>query len=377
MKNLKWILPGMLAILFVFASCQKENNNSEDNIVPTSFKVDIPSSISDAATMQKSAKGDTMSGGEIYEHLRNFINIGEGAADIVQEIMIAIGQHGLNKAMELSFEGDDDGKTKNLVVVENSEFDGVNWNYQLTMTDADSEGNDDGGIGMQIFWNSDPVKGIALLKPANLNTLDTADWSKATFRIDYSEAGEMGYEKHMIVSIVELPLGDATLEPYAVSSLKMFVGKNGDIVDVYGNSNHPNATFFNQDDQGFNWAFVASGNEVLDIAVAEVGLPMSNLDATTRTILLEQYSIFNVFSTYIADWYFEETQNEIPQDILDDYLQNMKAPGFFNDGGFVVAEIAPTDQYSQLEDNIKLLTPYNPSSISNLTISFKSDSPTK
>ncbi len=368
----------MLAILFVFASCQKENNNDDKNIVPTSFKVDIPSSISDVPTTQKSAQGDTMSGGEIYEHLRTFINIGEGAADIVQAIMTAIGQHGLNKAMELSFEGEDDGKTKNLVVVENSTFDGVEWEYQLTMTDADSEGNADGGIGMQIFWNSDPVKGIALLKPTNLNTLDTDPWTVATFRIDYSEAGEMGYEKHMIVSIVDLPTGDATLEPYAVNTLKMFVGKNGDIVDVYGNSNHPNATFFNQEDQGFNWAFVASGDDVLNIAVAEVGLPMSNLDATTRNILLGDYSIFNVFSKYISDWYFNETNGEtIPQDILDDYLQNMQAPGFFSSGGFVVAEIAPNNQYSQLEENIKALTPYNPSSINSLTISFKTDSPTK
>lgn len=371
MKNFKWAIPAILSIIFVLASCNKDEE--VENTIPQNFKVDIPSSISSSSNT-KSAK-DTMAGGEVYAHLRTFIHVGEGAADIVQDIMQAISQYELNQEMSFDFVSDDDNRTKNVVIVENSDFDGTTWEFQLTMTDAESESNEDGGVGMQVFWNTDPVKGIAILKPSYLNFNETEGWSKAIFRVDYSEAGESGYEKHMIVSIAELPVADADV--YAIETLKMFVGKNGDIIDVYGNSNHPNATFFNQEDQGFNWAFVAAGDEVLDIAVAEVGLPMSNLDITTRSVILEDYSIFNVFSGYIGAWYTQEYGGEIPQDILDDYLQNTQAPGFFNNSGFVAAQNAPTDQYTTLISNIAELTPYNPKDVSNLSISFKANTPAK
>ena len=54
---------------------------------------------------------------------------------------------------------------KNLVVVEAPEFEGRTWEYGLTITDAESEGNEDGGKAMQIFWNSDPRKGLPLSSP--------------------------------------------------------------------------------------------------------------------------------------------------------------------------------------------------------------------
>ncbi len=372
MKNLKWIVPGILSILFVFASCQPENNSNTGDIVPSSFKIDIPNSISDASS-KKSTAEDTLSGGETYEHLRTFIHIGESAADLVQELILAIGKHELNKAMEFTFTSDDDAREKNVSIIENTTFESSEWEYQLTMTDVDSESNADGGFGLQMFWNTDPVDGIAIISPKNLNFNETGNWAQALFRVDYSEAGKMNYEKHMIVSITNLIIGDASTEPYAMQTLKMFVGKNGDIIDVYGNSNHPKASFWEQEDTGFNWAFVASGNDVLDIATAEVGLPMSTLNSTSRTEILKTYSIYNVFTKYISDWYFADTGLLIPEDILEDYLQNTKAPGYFNSEGFIQAEIAPSDQYTVLTENISSLTPYNPNDISNLTISFKVD----
>ena len=45
----------------------------------------------------------------LYENLSFFIALGEGASEIVEEIMIAIAVHGINQPMELSFSGDDDG----------------------------------------------------------------------------------------------------------------------------------------------------------------------------------------------------------------------------------------------------------------------------
>ena len=135
--------------------------------------------------------------------------------------------------MSFSFEGDD-GRTKNLVVVETSAFEGETWNYQLTITDALSEGDEDGGKAMQVFWNGNPTKGIAIMKPYNMDRVNDADAGDAKYRIDYSEAGEHSYEASMIVSIAGLELPDPSVDQYAMNSLKMFVGKNGNQLDIYG-----------------------------------------------------------------------------------------------------------------------------------------------
>ena len=78
----------------------------------------------------------------------------------------------------------------------------------------------------------------------------------------------------MIVSIAGLPEIDPFLAPFHMDGMKMFVGKKGDQVDVYGNSSHPNAKFLTEK-VGYNWAFVASGSASEDIAVVELGLPLS------------------------------------------------------------------------------------------------------
>lgn len=369
MKKLSLVLTAMLFAMFIFTSCQKDNN-FDKNSLPSTFKVDIPDAIS-SSDAQKSAKVDQLGGDEIYQQLRLFIAVGEGAADIVQEIIWGIATYDLDKAMSFSFTSDDDGRVKNIEVVENVQYNGKNWLYQLTMTDALDEGGDHNGIGMQIFWNNNPVDGIAILYPYNVNRSDTAEaWSKGMFQIEYSETGEYGYEKSMIVSVADLPL--LGVDEYEMSSLKMFVGKNGDVVDVYGNSAHPNATLFNGGN-GFDWAFVASGNEISDYAVAEVGLPAYNLDQSSREILLKENSIHNVFSTLISDWYLEENGSEIDSLTLAAYLENAQAPGFFNKDGFIGSGTAPTSDFDVLISNIDALSPYNPLSIANLSIVFKDE----
>jgi hypothetical protein len=136
-------------------------------------------------------------------------------------------------------------------------------------------------------------------------------------------------------------------------------------VDVYGNSNHPNAKFFTAD-AGFNWAFVASADESANLAVAEVGLPPSTLDESTRNVLLEDYSIKNVFTDQImAVW------PGIDKSLLDGYLYNAGAPGYFNAAGFVQGGTSPGNEYNAVEARIDELSPFNPSEINNLVISFK------
>jgi len=369
--KLNRILTAILFItgMFYFTSC--ENNDDVGpvggSILPGSFKVDIPSSLSGelGEANGRMAEVDTLSGNEIYNHLRLFVHVGEEAADIVESIILSIGIYGINQPMSLTFQGDDDGRNKNLVVVEDSEYDGEQWEFQLTITDAESEGNEDGGKAIQIFWNRSPVKGIAILKPYNIDRNNDEGWTETIFRIDYSEEEYLDYIAHMTVYITGLPMPSALEEPYAMSSMKMFAGKKGVEIDVYGNSDHPNAIFF-AGNTGFNWSFVASGNESSNISVAEVGLPPSGLDEPSRETLLKHYSIKVVFTREI-----NEVWPGIDPTVVSAFLHNTDAPGYFSKKGFVQGGTSPGSQYDDLETRMNNLSPYNPKEIRDLYIQFK------
>jgi len=365
MKKVKVILMvGVLSLAIIFQSCQKNEldpGNQNDNIMPERFKVDIPNSIS-SVSYYKDANVDTLQGNDIYEHLRTFIHVGEAAADIVGGIILVISWHNLSQPMSFSYVSDDDGRPKHVVIIENAPFEGYTWQYKMTITD---EGADDyDNIAMQIFWDKNPIKGIAILNPYNIDRTTDPMYADAMYRIDYSESGEMGYSHQMIVAIDGLPLEDPLTNPFSISTFKMFVGKNGDVVSVYGNSEHPNATFFTGD-VGFDWAFVAAGKESTDIGVAEVGLPSNTLNSNNRYELLVENSIKNVFTEQIyAVWPWIDSTS------VQAYLYNTDAPGFFNQYGFVQGGTAPSPAYNSLVSVIAGLTPYNPAIINELEILF-------
>lgn len=364
-----------IAGVLFFTSCEEEKVEpkvEETDILPERFKVDIPDALSQANIKSgnlKSAQADTLNGNEVYEHLNNFIAIGESAADIVESIIFHIRLYGIESVIELTYTSDDDGRVKRLVVESGVNFDDRLWDYQLTITDVEHEPEADGGIGMQVFWNGSPIEGVALIKPSNLNTTDKDEMATAMYSVEYSEKGMVNYESFMVVQISDLPMPSAQEEPFAVNTLKMFVGKNGDVVDVYGNSNHPNGQFFT-DKTGFNWAFVASGNQSTDIGVAEVGLPPSTLNSTDRQVILKEYSVKNVLTNEITN-YFLDTYGVRPDSSdLANYLENTGAPGYFNADGFIQGGTAPGSEYEPLEINIEALIPYNPQVVSQLNIAF-------
>jgi len=383
-RNLFSFASAAMAAL-LFTACEMDNlkPKGEYGILPERFKVDIPNSLSNEnfkSTSFKSTNADTVSGDIIYGHLNTFIAVGEAAADIVVAAIWAIHYYDVEDVIFLSYTSDEDKRVKNLEVVKDVEFRDRTWEYRLTITDAGSEENEDGGLGMEIFWNNDPIEGIALFKPYNLNRKDNEDAPDAMASIEYSEKGTGDYETYMIVEIAGLPLKNAKREPFGMETLKMFVGKKGDAVDVYGNSNHPNAQFNPNDEEsvGFNWAFVASGNHSKDIAVAEVGLPSSQDDIAGREEILIDNSVKKVLTreltNYVvsqyAKWGITLNPDEVAA-LLTPYLKNADAPGYFNADGFVQGGIAPNNEYSDLESNIGALVPYNPYTISNLKISFK------
>ena len=167
---------GIMAIVATlsFSSCENPLRDQKENdygILPEHFKVDIPGSLSNnlKSTSLKSTEIDTINGNHIYWYLNAYIAVGEGAADLVEAIMWSIHFFNIENVISLSYTSEDDDRVKNLDVVSNVEFKGQLWEYQLTITDAESEGNADGGIGMQVFWNKNPIEGIAIFKPYNLD----------------------------------------------------------------------------------------------------------------------------------------------------------------------------------------------------------------
>jgi hypothetical protein len=369
-KIFLFMMISAITLALVLSSCEMNPEvNSQQDILPETFRVKIPASILDQSLSNGRrawTQGDSLNGNHIYLHLSTFIAIGDGAAQLVEGFILGIRKHHIDRIMNLTYKSDDDNRVKNLVVTSDVTFENQRWDYLLTITDADSEGTADGGKALQIFWNKQaPVKGIAIIKPYHCNRVESANLPNTIFRINYTEEASTTYDAQMEVLISGLPLASPMIDPYSVSTLRMFAGRKGDVVDVFGNSNHPNAILF-AGDAGFNWAFVASGDDTKKIGVAEVGLPPSELDSDDRNVLLKEYSIKNVFTTEItAAW------PGVDQNLLAAYLSNTNAPGYFSEQkGFISGSTSPGTDWTTLVERLDNLVPYNPSKVSALQLSF-------
>jgi hypothetical protein len=377
MKTLKSdfrLLMLALFVLMISISLTSCDENPEivttQSILPESFGVDIPSSISNPTALAggrfDGRTDEEPAGDEIYRMLSLFISVGESAKEITESIIDGIRENNIQRLQIITYTSDEDGRDKTMTVLENVEFEGKTWEYQLTVIDVDSQNEEDGGKAMQVFWNNNPTEGVSILKPYNINRDDTENGPQAIFRIDYNSIGKLGYDQSMEVNISGLSYERPDDDEFSMRSLRMFVGKTGDDVDVFGNSNHPRARLFSDNNVGFNWAFVASGNDVENIGVAEVGLPPSDLDESSRAVLLGDFSIKNVYTNIILSVF-----PNIPQSELDAYLVNMNPPGFFDKNGFLNAGQSPGNAWNSLAERIKTLAPYNPLETTNLEVTFK------
>lgn len=368
MKNLNFTLPVAVALMAsLFVSCDVEGPLTKDStsILPEKFKVDIPSAISSPETsgsLKTATIGDrdtTPHAFGVYTPLRWYIYLGESAATIVDVLLANISAWDIDKAMDITYLSDEDGRTKHLVVVENDVYEGAPYQYSMTISDLEKEGNEDGGIGIQLFWSLNPTRGVAILMPNNINNTDP---SQAMYRIDYNDGPENGYDVEMTVSISAIDWDRS--DKYGCNALKMWAGRKGDIVDVRASSSHPN--YSPGGDEGVNWAYVASGNSLTNIGVAELGLPLNTVDTEDRDSLLGYYAVREVFKRAIR-----KDNPEISDELLDFLLSDLQAPAFFDEGGFVQAGTKPNEDYDELVANIGILSPFSPKSINTLYIKFK------
>jgi len=176
-------------------------------------------------------------------------------------------------------------------------------------------------------------------------------------RIDYSEAPGGGYEKMMDVLV------SGIITTSGLSALRLTVKQQGDILHVYGNSNHPKVMAGELDLGSLSYAFRAKVNTKLNIACAEVALPPSSLETINNTAL-NTYSVKEVLKgAAVVKW----GAGIAP--FVDRYLKNTNPPGYFDKDGFISAGSTTLLGYANLE-NLSDLLPYAPKSIADLKVEF-------
>lgn len=345
-------------ILVLFFACKKEETppavEENNSIMPSNFNVEMSDAISNESTGK--TNGDTLTGEDIYETMRFFIKIGESSAETVEAIMRAVATHGINRPMDITFAGDD-GRSKHLVVTENATYEGVNYKYKLNVEDS-------GKKALQMFWDNAPVKGVAIMSFYDMDHNEHAALKGVLYKVEYSET-EANYDARMIVTLYNLPLNSN--DPGSINNMKMFVGKKGDIIDVYGNSNHPNIKLIDPAfTGGRNYAFVGRANNKLNIAVAKVGLPPSSVTANGN--LFTTYAIDSVIRAEVKAAYPGATDEDI-----DPYLVNTAMPGYFSVDGFIGcgATLPSVTGFTSEFADLSQLYPYIPNDIRTLTIEFQ------
>ncbi len=342
----------------LFIACS-DDEPSVSIPIPDQFSVDIPASISsNSGSLSGRTSGDgdgVIEGNEIYESLRYFIHLGEKSAEIVEFTLQVGAALSVHNVRSYTFDGDDDGREKRIDLVENVTRGGVDYEYEMIMVDTENEDK-----ALQILWNTNPVSGVAILNPYNLDRSDSEADAGAFLRIDYTEDDDT-YEATMTVSIS----GVEAVDNGDINNLKMFVGKNGDIVEVRGNSNHPNINIIDPDfTGGRNYAFVGRGDQATDLGVVNLWLPASSV-TTNDFVQGDQYSVYDVLEAEI-----NEVAN-LDQQTIEDILAEAHSPAYFNAQGFITSGVdnKPVSFEASFVD-LTGMQPFVPNDVKNLSIDF-------
>jgi hypothetical protein len=260
--------------------------------------------------------------------------------------------------MTFSFISNDDGRTKTCVVTANASYNSKTYELKLNMTD----GTD---TAMQIFWNTNPVEGLAILDAYQIN--HSALKTNIRYQVEFGTTAP-GYDKYMVVSIVNAPVTGI----YDLNNLKLFAGLKGNIVEVYGNSNHPNAVFTDPTTVGFDYAFTGRADTTKNIGVVNLGLPPTTLNSTDS--VFTTYSIYNLLSTeYHKVWDpFADTPDKKLwlNTTISGLLKTAQIPAYFRNSGFIGCGSTLPDGFTSSFVNISSLKPYVPLDIKNLKIVF-------
>ncbi len=352
----------LLLLIILSTACEKNKNNS---IVPEDFKVGMTDAISRPDLDKKSLELD-VDGNSLYNHLRTLVWIGEFSADFVNDALATVRALEIEGAGEFSYTSREDFRAKDVLVRQNVDYFNQTWQYGMFISD------EDGSPALQLFWNRNPLKGVALLNPGNFNRNVLLN-RKAMLKVEYSEdkmdatGAPSAFDKYMIVSVTNLDTTNINF----MNKLKMFVGKKDDIVYIRGNSTHPTGYILDDSrSDGVCWTFVAKNNVARDIAVAKVALPP--VFAESMTGMWDTYSLKTVLTTEVESVYSNLSPTELDA-LVTATTANADAPGYFSgSAGFISSggEVPTQSGFSTEFIDLSSLVPYIPAEVEQMEINF-------
>jgi len=354
MKTLKILF--LLSTAVFLSNCGSDDEVAKTLDVPASFTVNIPDAISsNSAALSGRTDGDGngfIEGNEIYESLRGFIYVGEEAAGIMEFVLDVAVELEAADLRTFEFTGDADGRPKRIDIVENVTRGGNSFEYEMRMVDVENE-----DLALQLLWNTNPVIGIGILNPYQIERKE--ETSADTFiRIDYGDR-VLGYDAVMQVQISGLDV----VENGDIDNMSLFVGRMGDLIDVIGNSNHPNLIILDDTfEGGRSYVFVGRGDETSNIGVVKLALPPSG---PTTGNYFETHSVFSVLQSEIQSIGISD------QSVIDDILQEAQSPAYFDADGFITSgeDNKPID-FSSVFVDLSSLEAFVPTDIRELKINF-------
>ncbi len=372
MKMLK-TLSAMALLASLLTNCKKDTQIVTDGF-PDQIIVTIPDAISSTNQTKDAlvdACGIPFSGDSIYQGVRGFIKVGKTSAILVQDIFSTLRKFNIDGPTNFEFTGKD-GNQKKVIVGEITGANATgaissNYTMKLTLTDK----ADTTKIGMQIFWNKETKEGFTILCPYILNKKDAFALQNPDlkYRVDFTPVKTSEYDQKMEVTLSGFA---PSTEKFAMSKLKMVVTKQGSIVTIKGNSNHPNAYFVRAADKGLSYAFVAKGESDKNIGVIKLALPSITLNSTD---VFSNFSIEKVMNNEIN--LFAEL-NSLPLTepyflvCVSQLLVNCKSPAYFSAEGYKGSGATkPTADFNGEISVLDGLAPFAPAEVENINLMFQ------
>lgn len=355
-------------LIIPLSSCDEDAENLNDGAIdiPTSFRVDVPASLTAGTSGARIAAVDPdkeidpgFEGSGLYEALRAYITIADGSAEIVETLMKTVKAIRRNNLTTFDFISDDDKREKSVEIIESPTVNGVSWKAGLVMKDKEAD-----AVAFTLYWNPSPLEGIATFNVYQFDQTNDILTQNTFYQIEYSEATTR-YEQEMTVSISGIPKNNE--DKWYVKNMKMTVGKSGDIVEVVGNSIHPTAPFFQDQEcnEGLSYSFVAKADEAKKISLASLGLPPSC--QTNTDSVFTSFSLFTILDNWLLKVFPNSTE-----DARNLILKDAQSPAYFSAAkGFIGAgtDAKPADFETDFVD-LSGLSSFVPKDISDLSIAF-------
>ena len=309
-----WISVLSVVILSGCADLQIQNPREivVNEILPENFTIDIPDVISQPVPfVDGHLTEDIIQIEVIYDNIRGIVAAGEASTDVLNGFLDELRAANIDSAVSFSIISTIDGRRKDINISR-----GFLTPYHMTIDDEGGE------RAVEMSWGNEPPRVSGTIKPFNVDrSLDEA-LAETFYSFRYSD-DDQDYDESVILSINNFP------DSAGFTNMMMFAGRKGDIIDIFGNSYHPDIMLIDPSFVGGrNYVFTARVNRQQNVGFATLSLPPSAVDGID-----EIYNDFSLFSVLEEEL---ESVGNTDDEFTADYLMTATPPAFFvGDEGFV------------------------------------------